>query len=217
MYKLLIFDWDGTIIDSTARIVACIQAAAKDLGLPHLQDHEAREIIGLGLREAVEALYPGIDESMIEPMKQRYAHHYLEANSTPTELFPGVKRTLESLRESGYQLAVATGKSRLGLDRVMAETGLGWLFETTRCADETVSKPDPLMINEILEELAVKPNEAIMIGDTEFDLGMAVSAGVHTIAVSYGAHHIDRLKQYDPLLEVHNFPEIETWLEGVNT
>lgn len=215
MYSLLIFDWDGTVIDSTGRIVSSLQATARDLDLPSLQDHEAREIIGLGLKEAVEALFPGIDSAMIEPIKQRYAYHYLEADPTPTALFPGVRPTLEKLKNSGYILAVATGKSRIGLNRALSDTDLGHLFTVTRCADETASKPNPLMLQQILAETGVKADKAVMIGDTEFDLGMARQAGIDTMAVSYGAHAISRLQTYNPVLEVNHFPDIADWLEGV--
>ncbi len=213
MYSLLIFDWDGTVIDSTARIVSSMQSAARDLDLRHLQEHEAREIIGLGLPEAIQALYPGISSELLVPMRDRYVYHYMEGDTTPTSLFPGVQHTLESLHRKGYRLAVATGKSRHGLDRVLAETGLGWLFEITRCADETTSKPHPHMLEEILAESGVSTDSAVMIGDTEFDLKMGVHAGMDTIAVSYGAHHIDRLKQYNPVLEMHTFPDLEAWLD----
>ncbi|SIT10820.1 HAD family hydrolase [Neptunomonas antarctica] len=213
MYSLLIFDWDGTVIDSTARIVSSMQSAARELGLRSLQNHEAQEIIGLGLPEAVQALFPGIDDVLLEAVRDRYVHHYMDADNTPVALFPGVQRTLERLHEKGYRLAVATGKSRKGLDRVLADTGLGWLFEITRCADETTSKPHPHMLEEILSQTQVDVSNAVMIGDTEFDLKMGVQAGMDTIAVSYGAHHIDRLKQYNPVLEMHAFPELETWLD----
>lgn len=213
MYSLLIFDWDGTVIDSTARIVSSMQSAARDLDLRHLQDHEAREIIGLGLPEAIQALYPGISNEVLVPMRDRYVYHYMEGDSTPTSLFPGVQQSLESLHRKGYRLAVATGKSRQGLDRVLADTGLGWLFEITRCADETTSKPHPHMLEEILVESGISVGDAVMIGDTEFDLKMGVQAGMDTIAVSYGAHHIDRLKQYNPVLEMHVFSDLEAWLD----
>ena len=213
MYSLLIFDWDGTVIDSTARIVSSMQSAAKDLDLRCLQDHEAREIIGLGLPEAIQALYPEISSELLAPMRDRYVYHYMEGDTTPTSLFPGAQKTLESLHKKGYRLAVATGKSRLGLDRVLAETGLGWLFEVTRCADETTSKPHPHMLEEILAESGVSTDNAVMIGDTEFDLKMGTQAGMDTIAVSYGAHHIDRLKQYNPVLEMHAFSDLEVWLD----
>nr|WP_232348987.1 HAD-IA family hydrolase [Neptunomonas qingdaonensis] len=190
-----------------------MQSAARDLDLRHLQDHEAREIIGLGLPEAIQALYPGISSDLLVPMRDRYVYHYMEGDNTPASLFPGVQQTLESLHKKGYRLAVATGKSRHGLDRVLADTGLGWLFEITRCADETTSKPHPHMLEEILIASGISADDAVMIGDTEFDLKMGVKAGMDTIAVSYGAHHINRLKQYNPVLEMHAFPDLEEWLD----
>ena len=215
MYKLLIFDWDGTIIDSTGRIVSSIRAAARDLELPLPTVDAARDIIGLGLPEAIRTLFPTLGDEVIEPMKQRYAHYYLDADETPVALFPGVAHTLESLRSKGYRLAVATGKSRRGLDHVFAETGLGWLFELSRCADETRSKPDPQMLHEILEHTGVDQDTALMIGDTEYDLEMGRRAGVDTVAVSYGAHHLDRLRPLGPVKTVHQFPELEYWLDGL--
>ncbi len=213
MYKLLIFDWDGTIIDSTTRIASSLRAAAVDLELPVPTWEAAKDIIGLGLPEAIIKLFPGEGDHIIEPMRERYSHHYLDADPTPTALFPGVQHTLESLAAKGYRLAVATGKSRKGLEHVFAETGIGSLFELSRCADETASKPDPKMLHELLLQADVSANEALMIGDTEYDLEMGQRAGMDTVAVSYGAHHIDRLKVLRPVLEVHHFPELESWLD----
>ncbi|WP_432473659.1 HAD-IA family hydrolase [Amphritea sp. HPY] len=212
MYKLLIFDWDGTIIDSAARIISSMQQAARDLEQPELSDAAVRDIIGLGLPEAIRVLIPGVDEAMIPAMRERYGHYYLGVDETPTALFDGVHETLLSLKNKGYRLAVATGKSRRGLQRVFEDTGLEYLFEASRCADETTSKPDPHMLEEILAETGVSAADAVMIGDTEFDLEMAVRAGMDNIAASYGAHHIDRLRRYNPVLEMHAFPELESWL-----
>lgn len=213
MYKLLIFDWDGTIIDSAARIVSSMQAAAKDCGFKVPSDDEVRNIIGLGIPEALRILVPGITDEGIEQMRQRYGHYYLGEDATPTPLFNGAQKTLESMKSKGMRMAVATGKGRNGLNRAFADTGLAFLFETSRCADETVSKPHPLMLEEILSETGVSASEAVMIGDTEYDLEMGQRAGMDVIAVSYGAHHIDRLKGFNPVLEVHNFPELELWLD----
>ncbi|WP_296059965.1 HAD-IA family hydrolase [uncultured Amphritea sp.] len=212
MYKLLIFDWDGTIIDSAARIVSSMQKAARDLNQPELSDEAVRNIIGLGLPEAIQALIPGVDDALIPQLRERYGHYYLHADETPTALFEGVEQTLVNLKQKGFRLAVATGKSRRGLQRIFTDTGLEYLFETSRCADETTSKPHPHMLEEILEETGLNPSDAVMIGDTEFDLEMGVRAGMDTIAVSYGAHHIDRLRQYNPVLVMHRFPELESWL-----
>lgn len=216
LYKLLIFDWDGTVIDSAARIVSSMQNAARDLAHPELADEAVRDIIGLGLPEAIEALIPGIEAQQNAALAQRYSHYYISADSTPTALFDGAEATLLRLRQQGYRLAVATGKSRRGLERVLEDTGLGYLFEISRCADETTSKPDPHMLHEILEQTGVAPEHALMIGDTEFDLEMGVRAGINTVAVSYGAHHIERLRKYDPVLEMHSFPDLESWLSKLN-
>lgn len=217
MYKLLIFDWDGTIIDSQARIIASMQAAADELGHDPLCPEAVRNIIGLGLPEAIRALIPHIDEPGLKRMRERYSHHFLEQNTTPTELYPGAEETLRRLRARGYRLAVATGKSRRGLDRVLEETGLGELFELTRCADETRSKPDPLMLLEILEETGMSAAEAVMIGDTEYDLEMGYRIGMGRVAVSYGAHDLERLRRFEPLAEIHQFPELEAWLDSLGT
>lgn len=213
MYKLLIFDWDGTIIDSEARIISSMQAAADELALQPLASEAVRNIIGLGLPEAIRALVPAIDDETLERMRARYSHHFLVRNETPTALYPGVEETLIRLRSKGYRMAVATGKSRRGLDRVLEETGLGDLFELTRCADETRSKPDPCMLLEILAETGLQPDDALMIGDTEYDLEMGARIGMPTAAVSYGAHHLDRLRQHAPVTEIHHFPELEGWLD----
>ncbi|MGH1461729.1 MAG: HAD-IA family hydrolase [Neptuniibacter sp.] len=212
MYKLLIFDWDGTIIDSASRIISSMQAAARDCSFAIPSDEKVRNIIGLGLPEALEILVPDIDEKGIELMRSSYGHYYLGEDSTPAPLFMGAQHSLESMHKRDMRMAVATGKSRRGLSRAFAETGLGYLFETSRCADETTSKPHPHMLEEILEETGVDPDEAVMIGDTEYDLEMGKRAGMDVIAVSYGAHHVDRLKGYNPVLEVDHFPEIEHWL-----
>lgn len=213
MYKLLIFDWDGTIIDSASRIISSMQAAAHDCDHVVPSDEQVRNIIGLGLPEALRILIPGIGEQDIETMRARYGHYYLGVDSTPSPLFSGAQHSLESMHRKGMRMAVATGKSRKGLMRAFSDTGLGHLFETSRCADETASKPDPHMLEEIIEETGVAPSEALMIGDTEYDLDMGRQAGMDVIAVSYGAHHLDRLKGYNPVLEVDHFPEIEKWLE----
>lgn len=215
MYQLLIFDWDGTVIDSAARIISSMHRASRDLSLPPFEDDAVRNIIGLGLPEAIRALVPNVDDLGIEQMRERYAYYYVNGDDTPAHLFPGARESLERLRDKGYRLAVATGKSRRGLDRVLAETGLGSLFEITRCADETTSKPDPHMLREILDDTGVAAERALMVGDTEYDLEMAHRVGMASVAVSYGAHHIDRLKTWRPVLEIHSFPELEHWLDGL--
>ena len=215
MYKMLIFDWDGTVIDSQARIIASMQAAADELGHDPLCPEAVRNIIGLGLPEAIRALIPEICPDGTERMRERYAHHFLVQNKTPTELYPGVRQTLVNLREKGFRLAVATGKSRRGLDRVLEQTKLGELFEITRCADETCSKPDPRMLAEILAETGLTASDAVMIGDTEYDLEMSQRIRMDGVAVSYGAHQLERLRRFKPVTEIHHFPELELWLDSL--
>lgn len=212
MYDLLIFDWDGTIIDSEASIIGSMQSAALDLCINVPEDSAVRNIIGLGLPEAIRMLFPDHNDALVLAMRERYVHHFLSADPARSSLFPGVRETLERLHGEGFRLAVATGKSRRGLDRVLSDTGLAPLFEITKCADETASKPDPYMLEEILLVTDIDPRRALMVGDTEYDLEMGQRAGVDTVAVSYGAHHIDRLTRWKPVLEVHEFAELGSWL-----
>jgi len=198
-YDLVIFDWDGTVMDSTGRIVSCMQLAAGDLGLPSLPDEVVRSIIGLGLPEAIGTLYPVLDGGGIESMRERYAFHFIAAEATPSALYPGAESLLTELRDTGLKLAVATGKSRKGLQRVWGNTGLDRYFHASRCADESQSKPHPAMVLELLEAMAVPPERAVVVGDTTFDLEMARAAGVDRIGVSYGAHPVEQLLPCEPL------------------
>ena len=198
-YDLVIFDWDGTVMDSTGRIVSCMQLAAVDLGLPSLPDETVCGIIGLGLPEAIGTLYPVLDAGVIERMRERYAFHFIAAEATPSALYPGAESLLTGLREAGMKLAVATGKSRKGLQRVWGNTGLDRYFDASRCADESHSKPHPAMVLELLQEMAVSAQRAIVVGDTTFDLEMARAAGVDRVAVSYGAHPVEKLLPCEPL------------------
>lgn len=207
-YDLVIFDWDGTVMDSTGRIIACMHKAGADLCLPVLEDDAVREIIGLGLPEALRTLYPGIDDGALERMRERYAVHFVAAEASPSRLYPGARETLAALRGAGLRLAVATGKSRKGLDRVWASSGLGGSFDASRCADETHSKPHPAMVTELLTELRVAPERALVVGDTSFDLQMARDAGVDRVAVSYGAHPVDRLMNFHPLAVIDALPQL---------
>jgi len=195
---LFIFDWDGTLIDSAAKIVASMRHAALDMQLHELETKVIKDIIGLGLPEAIQTLYPLLDMDGVLEYKQRYSDHFVMADQVLCSLFPGAFDTLNSLKAQGHLIAVATGKSRRGLSRALAQQGWDALFDATRCADETASKPDPRMLHEILSELQVAPSDAVMIGDTEFDMAMAKSASVNRIAVTYGAHEVDRLQQYEP-------------------
>jgi phosphoglycolate phosphatase len=214
--KLLVFDWDGTLMDSEARIVSCVRCAAADLGLDRPADESIRNIIGLGLKEAVLTLFPGSDETLVGLVIDRYRHHFLHADQTPSELFCGAAEVLQGLADQGYLLAVATGKGRQGLDKVLLETGLAPLFHTTRCADETFSKPHPDMLLQILDELGVDAADTLMIGDTEYDLQMARSAGTHRLAVSYGVHSVERLMKHTPLGCLDAISELPEWLDRNN-
>jgi len=210
--RLIVFDWDGTLMDSVARIVACIRAAITDLELEPREDTEIRNIIGLGLREAIEQLYPGCGERLQADMSAAYRYHFLEANPTPSSLFEGAAATVADLHAAGYLLAVATGKGRRGLDKALRETELEARFHATRCADETVSKPDPLMLNQILDELEARPEETLMVGDTEYDMQMARNAGTAALAVSYGVHSPERLGRHAPAGCIHDIRELTPWL-----
>jgi len=214
--KLLVFDWDGTLMDSEARIVACIKASIEDLGLPPRDHDTIKNIIGLGLREAVDVLYPGFDQGIHERLPERYRHHFLTANRTPSAFFPGALETLRGLHQSGYLMAVATSKGRGGLDRVLGETGLDKLFHSSRCADETHSKPHPRMLLEIIDELGASPRETLMIGDTEYDMAMAANAGAHAVAACYGVHERERLLKYNPLACIESIKELAVVVDGVN-
>ncbi len=212
--NLMVFDWDGTLMDSEARIVACMQASIADLGLESRDVAAIRNIIGLGLYEAISALYPGCDDALVASMTDRYRYHFITANPTSSELFPGAEETVKGLYESGYLLAVATGKGRRGLDKVLEETGLGRYFHATRCADETFSKPHPQMLEELMDELGAEPAETLMIGDTEYDMQMATNARTHALAVSYGVHEKERLLRHNPLHCLDEIGELDGWLHS---
>lgn len=210
--KLLVFDWDGTLMNSQAQIVGCMQGAIADLGLAPRDADAICEIIGLGLREAIATLYPDEPQDLVEAVADRYRHHWLACGPETAALFPGAEQTLRLLHEEGFLLGVATGKSRRGLDKVLRETGLGDLFHASRCADESGSKPDPAMLNEIMAELAAPAVETVMIGDTEYDMLMARNAGTHAVAVSYGAHDAERLRRHRPLVCLDRISELGDWL-----
>ncbi len=214
--SLLVFDWDGTLMDSEARIIECVRAAAMDLDLEVPEDDAIRNIIGLGLSEAVMGMFPGADEQLVTDVVDRYRYHFLHKNALPSPLFEGAEEVLRELRQQGYLMAIATGKGRAGLNRVLEYTGLGDLFHATRCADETFSKPHPDMLLQIMEELGTDKSNTLMIGDTEWDMQMARNAGAHGLAVSYGAHAVDRLLQHEPLACLDDITEITGWLENWN-
>lgn len=212
-FKLLVFDWDGTLMDSEARIVSCVRAASGDMAIETPPDEQIRNIIGLGLNEALEMLFPGSDEPFKTRFIHFYRHYFLHEDSTPSLLFPNALEVLNLLSDQEYLLAVATGKGRPGLNKVLDETGLGPLFHATRCADETFSKPHPEMLLQIMDELGVEPADTLMIGDTEYDLQMAINAGTHGLAVSYGVHTPERLSHFNPLGCLDDIAELSDWLK----
>lgn len=211
-YKLLIFDWDGTLANSVGRIVEAMHVASDRSGLPRCDDFAVKGIIGLGLPEAIRSLYPDIDDDALVVFRQHYADHYIALEAEPSPLFEGVVHTLEALKGEGYRLAVATGKARRGLDRVLKAHGWDDYFDITRAADETASKPHPLMLEQILAHCGVEPAQALMVGDSSFDLQMARNAGMGSVAVSYGAQSIEALKAFEPRLAIDHFPELHAWL-----
>jgi phosphoglycolate phosphatase len=207
--ELLIYDRDGTLVDSVANRAQSMRTAAGDAHMPIPTLGAVREIVGLGLTEAVQRLFPQLSEADNEALSARYSNVFRRDQDEPCRLFDGVRNSLEELRDAGFQLAVATGKSRNGLRRAMQELQMERLFVASRCADETRSKPDPLMLLELLEELAVAPAHTLMVGDTLHDLNMATNAGVASIAVDYGAHSRTRLLGAGPLACISRFSDIK--------
>jgi phosphoglycolate phosphatase len=210
-FELIVFDWDGTLMDSAGAIVACIQAAAADLGLAPPSEERARHVIGLGLHEALRHALPELEEARHLELADRYRHHYLSQDHG-LALFAGADALVRDLATDGFMLAVATGKSRKGLDRAMATSGLGDFFHASRCADECHSKPHPQMLEELMEEFGVSPGLTLMIGDTTHDLAMARNAGVQGLAVSYGAHPRETLEELAPLHCAGSVAELSDWL-----
>lgn len=211
-YQLIVFDWDGTLIDSEARIVNCMRAAIAELQLPARSRDEMRNVIGLGLQEALAMLYPDGDRFAYQDLVERYRHHFLFQDDTPSELFAGVAALLEELGERGHYIAIATGKGRVGLEKALDDTGLRGYFDYTRCADETRSKPHPQMLEEIMDHFGVTPHETLMIGDTEYDMQMANNAGTTALAVSYGVHDKQRLLACNPIDCVDDVAALHAWL-----
>lgn len=200
-------------MDSVARIVDCLKIASIEAGFDARPETELRNVIGLGLREALKQLHPEVADTLIETMADHYRRQYMEINTTPSRLFPGVKELLNSLENHGYWLAVATGKGREGLNQVLDSTGLKGRFHTTRCASETFSKPHPRMLEEILEQTGLDARDALMIGDTEYDLEMASNAGMASLGVSYGVHSVERLLKHRPIACLHDVSELHPFLQ----
>ncbi|MBE0484631.1 HAD-IA family hydrolase [Marinobacter sp.] len=206
--KVVIFDWDGTLIDSVDHIADSLHQAATDLGYPELEREAYRDIIGLGMIEALERLYPGLSREEMTRIREGYAGYFFKKVTTPQNVFEGVAEMLADLRGAGRGCSVATGKSRRGLEGALTSSGLGTHFDITRCADETRSKPDPLMLEEILSFYGYTPEQAVMIGDTRYDLDMARRIGMPAIGVEWGVHKRDVLEQYDPHAVVSSVDEL---------
>lgn len=210
-FDLIVFDWDGTLMDSTRAIVDALQNAARDIGVPPPSDERASHIIGLGLLDALRHALPDLANERYHELAARYRYHYL-ARDHELRLFAGVEVMLDALQSAGHQLAVATGKTRAGLDRALDASGLRPRFPASRCADECHSKPHPQMLEELMAEFAVEPARVLMIGDTTHDLQMAANAGVAGIGVSYGAHPREHLEAASPRFVAHSVTELADWL-----
>jgi len=212
MYSLIIFDWDGTLMDSELHIVESMQLAMREQALEVLSAAAVRDIIGLGLPEAVHRLYPAEPEIRRKALCEAYSRHFVAGNPGTLELFPEAENVLAELKSSDLQLAIATGKTRKGLDRLLAYNEWHSYFHGSRCADETRSKPHPQMLHELLEEFDCPAEQALMVGDTEFDLAMAKNAGIDSVGVSYGVHDVTRLQAHEPRLIIDHLTELRDWL-----
>ncbi|NML18459.1 HAD family hydrolase [Azohydromonas caseinilytica] len=211
-FDLIVFDWDGTLFDSTALIVRCIQDACADLHAPVPSDEAAAFVIGLGLQDALRQAVPGLPAAHYPELAQRYRHHYF-ARQHEFSLFKGTLEMLQMLKARHHWLAVATGKARRGLDEALAHSQLAGIFDGTRTADETASKPDPRMLLELMREFGADAERTLMIGDTTHDLQLALNAGTPSLAVSYGAHAHEAFGPYAPLAVLHSTAELHQWLQ----
>src|SRR5262245_48968288 len=212
-FDLLVFDWDGTVVDSAGHIVDSIQAACGDLGLAVPSPDQARYVSGLGLADAMARLPPDLPPADYPRLAERYRYHYLAGDHRVT-LFEGLREGIGHLHASGFLLGVATGKSRRGLDRALQDSGLQPFFHLSRCADEGFPKPHPQMLNYLMEMLEVSAERTLMIGDTSHDLEMARAAGVAGLAVSYGAHDDASLRTFAPLACIPSSAELIAWLQN---
>ena len=212
-YPLIVFDWDGTLMDSTVGITRAIQEAARDMGLPVPSRDRASHVIGLGLQDALQSAVPELRPEDYGAFVEHYRKHFFTAEEQMA-LFEGAREMLAALRARGHQLAVATGKSRRGLDRALDALDLRAMFDATRCADETRPKPDPAMLHELMAELDQPAARLLMIGDTSHDLGMARAAGVEAVAVCYGAHKPEDLQAWSPAACVGSIEELHRWLKA---
>jgi phosphoglycolate phosphatase len=210
--RLIVFDWDGTLMDSEAQIVSCLHAAIHDLSLEPMDDETVRNVIGLGLREAIDTLVPGRDAAFHQAFVEHYRRYWFASQGS--RLFAGVREMLEACLQQGFQLGIATGKSRRGLDRVLQETALEGMFVATRCADEAPSKPHPQMLLDMMELLDVKPQQTIMVGDTEYDMEMATNAGAGKVAITSGVHSRERLERHAPMTSLGQVCELPAWMRA---
>lgn len=210
-FELLVFDWDGTLMDSAGTIAASLQEACRDLGLAVPAETDARHVIGLGLVDALRRVVPDLAERDQPALLERYRHHYL-LREPATRLFPGAGDALSDLRERGFRLAIATGKSRRGLDRALAATGLKGLFDATRCADEGQAKPHPGMLYHLMTALEASPGVTLMIGDTTHDLEMARAANVAAVGVTYGAHPAPEILACNPIACIDTLSALHAWI-----
>lgn len=207
-YEMIIFDWDGTLMDSTDLISSCIINAFTNIDLEPPTKEQAINIIGLSLKKAIIALRPQASITEISQLTDQYRTFFFKSQQNRNHLYSGAIEVLDTLKKSGNKLAVATGKSRRGLNKVLADTGLTEYFITTKAADETRSKPDPLMLKQILDEFELVASQCLMIGDTEYDLAMAKSIDMPSLGVTYGAHSIERLKKHKPIQCINNITQI---------
>ncbi len=215
-YQAIIFDWDGTLVDSAQRIVESMQAAAQDHLLSWRSDYDIRQIIGLGLPEAIMQLWPELSptDDKLQAMREGYNVHFLAEARPKLQFFQFATQLLSHLGAANLDLAVATGKSRHGLDRAFREMKIGHVFRDSRCADETRSKPDPRMLEELSLSMGVEPGAMLMVGDTDFDINMAHAAGVDAVAITHGAHDESRLQASKPLAMVEDLPALYAWLQA---
>jgi phosphoglycolate phosphatase len=214
-FDCITFDWDGTLFDSTAIIVRCIQEAVREVGGTVPSDTQAAYVIGLGLMQALAHAAPDVPQEKYPALGEAYRKHWAW-HVDDVSFFPGTMQMLLALQERGHKLAVATGKSRRGLDDVLRRelegVKLAQLFDASRTADQTAGKPDPLMLNELMQELDVRPERMLMIGDTTHDLLLARNAGVACVGVSFGAHAHEAFADYEPLYVAHSMHELHDWL-----
>ncbi|WP_024851502.1 HAD family hydrolase [Hydrogenovibrio kuenenii] len=212
-YQCVIFDWDGTLMDSEARIVASIQYAAKHAGYPVLPYDVSKSIIGLSLEKAIYTLYPDATEAGIAAMAKGYTEYFLNHADVDMKPFDGAEALLQMLKKAGVKTAIATGKSRRGLDQVLSEVGFESYFDMTRTPVEAESKPSPLMLQQIIDEFGLAAAEAVMVGDTEFDMQMAQNINMDVIALSHGVHDLDVLKTYEPVSYFDDLHSMTDWLQ----